>query len=167
MIYTEKKWNIAYDGSDEEKNQIVKKLTEELGISTLSAFALCNRGYTEAESAENFIRNDTVILHDPFLLPNMKRACEIIIDADDNRERIVIYGDYDADGVTATTLLYKYLKSKRADVYYYIPDRKTEGYGMNIGSVERLWREGTQLIITVDIGITAVTEIARARELGM
>ena len=167
MIYTEKKWNIAYDGSDEEKNQIVKKLTEELGISTLSAIALCNRGYTEAESAENFIRNDTVILHDPFLLPNMKRACEIIIDAVDNRERIVIYGDYDADGVTATTLLYKYLKSKRADVYYYIPDRKTEGYGMNIGSVERLWREGTQLIITVDNGITAVNEIARARELGM
>lgn len=167
MIYTEKKWNIAYDGSDEEKNQIVKQLTEDLGISTLSAIALCNRGYTDSESAESFIRNDTVILHDPFLLPNMKKACDIIIAAIENKEKIVIYGDYDADGVTATTLLYKYLRSKKADIDYYIPDRKTEGYGMNVGSVERLFREGKKLIITVDNGITAVNEIARARELGM
>ena len=167
MIYTDKKWNIAYDGSDEDKNQIVKQLTEDLGISTLSAIALCNRGYTDSESAESFIRNDTVILHDPFLLPNMKKACDIILDAITNREKIVIYGDYDADGVTATCLLYRYLSSKRADVHYYIPDRKTEGYGMNVGSVERLSREGTQLIITVDNGITAVNEIALAKDLGM
>ena len=167
MIYTEKKWNIAYDGSDEDKNQIVKRLTEELGISALSAIALCNRGYTNAEDAESFIRNDTVILHDPFLLPNMKKACDIIINAVDSKEKIVIYGDYDADGVTATTLLYKYFKSKNADIHYYIPDRKTEGYGMNIASVERLWREGAQLIVTVDNGITAINEIARAKELGM
>ena len=111
MIYSEKKWNIIFDGSNEKNKGIVESLKRELGISSLAAIALCNRGYEDAASAESFIRSDTVILHDSFLLPNMDKACEIIVGAIDRKEKTVIYGDYDADGVTATCLLYKYLHS--------------------------------------------------------
>ncbi len=156
-----------YDPSDENKNRIIDELRCGLSLSRLSAIALMNRGYESVPEAESFIKNETVLLHDPFLLPDMEKAAETILSFVDSREPITVYGDYDADGVTATTVLYMYLTSLRANVNYYIPDRRTEGYGMNIGSVERIAAAGTKLIITVDNGVTAVDEIGRAKELGV
>jgi len=161
----EKKWNIA--SLTEEQTAIAKELSEKLDLPRLAGIALVNRGYLDETSALEFIKNDTIILNDPFLLPDMEEACEIIIDSMRNGERICVYGDYDVDGVTATSLVYSYLKDKGADITHYIPDRKTEGYGMNMTSVERIAADGVKLIITVDNGITAVDEIAYARGMGL
>ncbi len=167
MNINEKHWRVLLDPQDGEKSIIIEKLMAELSISRLAATALLNRGYKTAEEAESFIRNETVLLHDPFLLPDMERAAELILSAVEKKDKITVYGDYDADGVTATCILYSYLVSKGADAEYYIPDRKTEGYGMNLGSVRRIYDSGSRLIVTVDNGITAVDEIKLARELGM
>lgn len=106
-------------------------------------------------------------LSDPFLLKDMDKAVERINEAIENMEKIAVYGDYDADGITSTAMLYSYLYTRGADVVYYIPQREGEGYGMNIGAVEYLASEGVSLIITVDNGISSVKEVARAAELGV
>ncbi len=163
----EKLWRVAFDPENSEKIDIVRCLSEGLSISKAAAVVLLNRGYETAEDAESFIKNETVILHDPFLLPDMGKGAAILVDAIDKKKKITVYGDYDADGVTSTALMCKYFKSKGADISYYIPDRKTEGYGMNIGSVEKLFADGTEVILTVDNGITALDERKHAKELGM
>lgn len=106
-------------------------------------------------------------LSDPFLLKDMAAAAERINRAIDEMEKIAVYGDYDADGITSTAMVYSYLETRGADVIYYIPQREGEGYGMNIGAVEYLAAQGVSLIITVDNGISSVQEVARAAELGM
>jgi len=151
----------------EDKEAIVRELSEKLEIPRLAAVALVNRGYYDEKSVTDYVRNGEILLHDPFLLTDMDKACDIVIGAIKNKDKICVYGDYDVDGVTATALVYSYLKDKGADVVYYIPDRKTEGYGMNMGSVEKIASDGVSLIVTVDNGITAVDEIAYAKELGM
>lgn len=147
--------------------RLAEELQKKLEIPRIAAVSLVNRGYLDEKSALEYIRNDTVLIHDPFMLPDMEKACDTVIDSLDKNEKICVYGDYDVDGVTATALVYSYLKSKGADVMYYIPDRKTEGYGMNTVSVEKIASLGVQLIITVDNGITAVDEIAYARSMGI
>ncbi|MBQ2667874.1 MAG: single-stranded-DNA-specific exonuclease RecJ [Clostridia bacterium] len=106
-------------------------------------------------------------LSDPFLLKDMDRAAERITRAIDDMERIAVYGDYDADGITSTAMVYSYLETRGADVLYYIPQREGEGYGMNIGAVEHLASLGVTLIITVDNGISSIREVERAAELGV
>lgn len=106
-------------------------------------------------------------LSDPFLLKDMDKAAARITRAVDNMEKIAVYGDYDADGVTSTAMLYSYLETRGADVIFYIPQREGEGYGMNIGAVEYLKEQGVSLIVTVDNGISSVQEVARANELGI
>lgn len=106
-------------------------------------------------------------LSDPFLLKDMDRAAERINRAIDEMEKIAVYGDYDADGITSTAMVYSYLETRGADVIYYIPQREGEGYGMNIGAVEYLASQGVTLIITVDNGISSVQEVARAAELNI
>ncbi len=106
-------------------------------------------------------------LSDPFLLKDMDKAVERINRAIESMEKIAVYGDYDADGITSTAMLYSYLETRGADVVYYIPQREGEGYGMNIGAVEYLAGEGVSLIITVDNGISSVKEVERAAELGV
>lgn len=97
----------------------------------------------------------------------MDKAAARITRAVDNMEKIAVYGDYDADGVTSTAMLYSYLETRGADVIFYIPQREGEGYGMNIGAVEYLKEQGVTLIVTVDNGISSVQEVARANELGI
>ena len=94
---------------------------------------------------------------------DMDKAAERIKKAVENKEKIVIYGDYDVDGITSTALLYDFLSSLGADVIYYIPDRKDEGYGINIMAVNKLMKEGMKLLITVDCGITAIGEVEFAK----
>lgn len=144
----------------------IKQLREECGLSRLSAQVLAARGCTSYREAADFLEpGDTI--SSPFELADMGRAAERIQQAIDYGERIVIYGDYDCDGVTATAILYTYLDMIGADVGFYIPERETEGYGLNRAALETLAAEGTQLIVTVDNGISAPDEVDFAKQHGM
>ena len=134
-------------------------LAAETGISTLLAGVLLNRGIDNREKVEEFLHPEKWDYHDPYLLPDMAAAVKRIRQAIDSREQIVVYGDYDADGITATTILLKCLKKMGAFVDYYIPNRFTEGYGINQEALEKLYNLGISLIITVDCGIKSLQEI--------
>ncbi len=137
-------------------------------LPELTVQLLNNRGITDQESVDRFINPDYgQDQHDPFLFRDMEKAVKRIAEALNNKERIVVYGDYDADGVCASAVLYLTLKKLGADVDVYIPHRDTEGYGLNMKAVEFLHKEKTNLIITVDCGISNATEVAKAVELGV
>lgn len=140
-------------------------IAENCGIEPFSAYLLCARGMTDEFEIESFLYDTDLI--DPFTLPDMEKACDRINRALEDGESITIFGDFDADGVTSTALLYSYLVSCGARVDYYVPDRAEEGYGMNIRAMDTLKQRGTKLIITVDNGISAIEEIAYAKTLGI
>lgn len=147
--------------------EAVQRISKELSVSIPTAKLLYNRGCTSTELAKRFIGKEEEQLYDPFLLKDMDKAASRIADAVSAEERIVIYGDYDVDGVTSVSSLYLYLKSYGADVSYHIPCRMTEGYGMSKAVIDKLREEGCELIVTVDTGITAVSEIAHAKSIGI
>lgn len=132
-------------------------------VPPVMAAILFNRGIKDGDSARVFMQKPLSAVHNPFLLPDMEKAVERIEEAIKNGEKIVVYGDYDVDGITSTVLLYSFLKSEGADVDYYIPDRASEGYGINIMAINRIARSGVKLMITVDCGITSVGEVEFAR----
>ncbi len=127
------------------------------------------RGLSDPEEIQRFTRPKLSHLHPPNLLPGIERAAERLVYAIRQRERIVIYGDYDVDGITATAILYHILKAVApdADLVCYVPHRLDEGYGLNSDAIRQLAREGARVIITVDCGITAVEPARVARELGV
>ncbi len=157
-------WTLLYDPSREQE---ALALAQELAISPLTARLLLNRGYTTPAEAELFLTSDERVWHDPMGMADMAPAVARTLRALERGERIVIYGDYDVDGVTSVTSLYLYLTALGAQVTCYIPNRMGEGYGMSVAAVEHLVAEGVDLIITVDTGITANAEIAHAAELGV
>jgi single-stranded-DNA-specific exonuclease len=159
-----KKWNIKGDSVD---SSLMQELSVALGISDVLSALIINRGYTTVEDASAFISKSAETLHDPFLLNDMEKGCKRILDAVKNGEKISIYGDYDVDGVTSVSILFMYLEGIGANVNYYIPSRKGEGYGVSEGAIRKLAEEGTQLVITVDTGVTANAEVEIARELGV
>ena len=124
------------------------------------------RGITTAQEIEDFLHNDTEI-EPPWDIKDMEKACVRVHEAIAQEELICVYGDYDADGVTSTALLYSYLEAVGAHVMYYIPSREAEGYGMNNAAVDTLHQKGVKLIITVDNGIAAINEIRYAKSLGI
>lgn len=136
------------------------------GVPFFLAMLMNIRGLDDAAHLREFL-GEGEPLSDPFLLKDMDKAAARITRAVDNMEKIAVYGDYDADGVTSTAMLYSYLETRGADVIFYIPQREGEGYGMNIGAVEHLKEQGVSLIVTVDNGISSVQEVARANELGI
>ena len=136
------------------------------GVPFFLAMLMNIRGLDDAAHLREFL-GEGEPLSDPFLLKDMDKAAARITRAVDNMEKIAVYGDYDADGVTSTAMLYSYLETRGADVIFYIPQREGEGYGMNIGAVEYLKEQGVSLIVTVDNGISSVQEVARANELGI
>ena len=136
------------------------------GVPFFLAMLMNIRGFDDAAHLREFL-GEGEPLSDPFLLKDMDKAAARITRAVDNMEKIAVYGDYDADGVTSTAMLYSYLETRGADVIFYIPQREGEGYGMNIGAVEYLKEQGVSLIVTVDNGISSVQEVARANELGI
>lgn len=140
-------------------------IAENCGVEPFAAFLLCSRGMTDEFEIESFLYDTDLI--DPYTLPDMEKAVERVNQALQNGERITVFGDYDCDGVTSTALLYSYLSSRGANVDYYIPDRSGEGYGMNLGAIDQLKSRGTNVIITVDNGISAIEEIAYAKALGI
>ncbi len=166
MYYTKlNKWIVSDLSS--RNPEAVMRISEELGVSIPTAKLLFNRGCNSPEEAHSFIGKKEEQLYDPFLMTDMEIAASRIRDAVLAEERIIIYGDYDVDGVTSVASLYLYLKSYGADVGYHIPCRMTEGYGMSSAVIDKLAEEGCELIITVDTGITAVEEISHAKSLGI
>lgn len=141
-------------------------LAEESGLPPFLSLLLAARGITTAEEAEQFLGCGE-LTDDPFAFADMDAAVYRIQQALDNNEKMMVFGDYDADGVTATVLLYSYLREKGADVDFRLPRRDGEGYGLHRSELEEIAATGTSLIITVDNGITAVEEAASARSLGM
>lgn len=142
-------------------------MASKLEIPPLLAMMLDIRGITKEEDVINFLQENKDF-SDPFLMKDMDKAVERITTAVENGEKICIYGDYDADGVTSTSLLYSYLRdSLGADVMFYIPTRTGEGYGMNKSAIDKIHSQGITLIITVDNGISAREEIDYANTLGI
>lgn len=145
---------------------LAAELSEECDVDAFVALIAAGRGYTDPADLEEFLTEE-VILEDPYLLADIEKAAEIINEAVWAEEKIAVFGDYDVDGVTATALMFSYLKNRGARVSYFIPDRQQDGYGISMSAIERLKNEGTDLIITVDNGIAAVSEAEYARDLGM
>lgn len=137
--------------------------SQELNISKITAQLLSNRGIDSAKSAGEFIACSLSSCHDPFLMKGMSRAVERIKSAILGKEKILVYGDYDVDGMTSVTVLCTALKNLGADVETYIPNRLEEGYGLNISAIKKAERDGVSLIVTVDCGIGSFAEIEHAR----
>lgn len=144
-----------------------RRLAEELRIPPVLAQLLANRGMTEVAAARSFLGGSLNDLHEPASLPGVAEAAELLHAAVQAGRSIRVYGDYDVDGITGATLLWRCLKLAGAKVEYYVPERLEEGYGLNRGALERFKEEGADVVVTVDCGITAVAEAERARELGL
>lgn len=145
----------------------LKYLTEKFKISAETAKVLAGRGLKDMMQIESFLKPSFSDLHSPWLLKDMEVGVSIIAAAIANKERIIVFGDYDADGVMSTAILYKALKYCGALVHYYIPDRISEGYGMSTEAIEKLARGGANTIISCDNGIAAFEQVKRAKELGI
>ncbi len=157
-----KKWLLR-----EFDKQRVVEMSKRFHISPLTAIILYNRGIQEDEAIDRFLSKDLSVLHDPYLLQDMEKAASRIRQAQENKEKITIYGDYDVDGITSIAILYKHLREMGIEVDYYVPDRMQEGYGINRDALDKIREGGTSLIITVDTGITAVEESEYAKEIGL
>lgn len=145
----------------------INMLAENLGITPLLASLLVNRGLNSPDEAREFLFDRGLTFHDPFLLTGMDRAVNRIREAILDGEPILIFGDYDADGVTSTAIMMVTLQELGANVDFYIPNRFTEGYGPNEGAFRHAAESGIRLIITVDTGIAALSEAKLAKELGV
>ncbi len=148
-----------------DKAQVIS-LVEKYQLPSVLAMLFQVRGFTQSEQIDDLLGR-TEIPTDPFEIKDMDKAADRIMRAIENFEKIAIFGDYDADGVTSTAILYTYLEQNGANVIWYIPKREGEGYGMNIQAVDFLKSQGVELIVTVDNGISSVNEIAYAKELGI
>lgn len=134
--------------------QIVEQLSQELGINPVIARLLAERGITTPEEAHSFIQLSMQAVHDPHQLHDMDKAVERIQEAVAAGEQITVYGDYDADGITSTALMYEVLQDVGANVNYYVPNRFRDGYGPNAEAYQKIIDQGTKLIITVDNGVS-------------
>jgi single-stranded-DNA-specific exonuclease len=143
------------------------EIASKLKISHLLAQVLINRGIIDITSAKNFLQPQIAALGDPSLLPDIEKASIRINEAVRKKEKIVIYGDYDVDGLSATALMYRCLKLVGAQVSYYIPERLEEGYGLNTDAIKKLKEGGADVILTVDCGINACREADVARAFGI
>lgn len=157
-----KKWE-CYE-VDENR---VNKLINEYKISRLLAKIIVNRNIDVSENMSQFLEPTRNDFHDPFLMPDMEKAVARILKAIENKEKIIIYGDYDADGITSITVLKKFLMEREIQVGSYIPNRLDEGYGLNKDALTSISREGYKLMITVDCGISGIDEIDYANSLGI
>lgn len=157
-----RRWNIK-----KQNEHLVETLCRELNCTHFFARILINRGFLTVEDARAFLDSNRSDLLDPFLFNGMDQVVARIEKAIRNSERITVYGDYDVDGITATALLYGVLKELGGIVDFFIPSRFTDGYGVNTSAIQSIAERGTQLIITVDTGITAVDEVEEAKRLGV
>jgi single-stranded-DNA-specific exonuclease len=145
---------------------IVRRLSQALEVSEVTASVLARRGYSDPGEAAKFL-DSAGELHDPFLFPQMQAVCDRLRRAISQDEKICIHGDYDVDGITSTALLVDILRGLGANVVYHLPNRFTEGYGIATTAVEKIASDGAQLLVAVDCGIGAREQLSRAAELGL
>ena len=157
-----KKWCLA-----EPSAETVSRLESGLHLPTAVAVLLVNRGVTSLESAREFLEADFSHLHDPFLMMDMRKAVERVIQALDKKEAITVFCDYDVDGVTSAAFLTHFFRDLNCPVEAYLPERQLEGYGLNPDAVRKIRERGAGLMITADCGITGVKEVALANEIGL
>ena len=157
-----KKWQI-YE-TDENK---IEEISKKYNLNKLLSTILVNRNIIDEEIIKKFLEPTRNDFYDPFLIKDMEKAVERIIKAIQNKERVTIYGDYDVDGITSITVLKSFLKDRGLDTSIYIPNRLNEGYGLNNLAIEKIAKNGCDLMITVDCGITANTEIEYANSFGI
>ena len=160
----EKIWNYKNKALSKEE---IEEFSKACGIGPALSVILLNRGIKTPKAVNSYMKKSLEDIHNPFMLDGMEEAADRILSAIEKKEKIVIYGDYDVDGITATATVYKFLKSQGAEVSYYIPDRFSEGYGLNILAINKMARDGAKLMITVDCGITAVGEVEFAKTQGL
>ncbi|MDQ6418594.1 single-stranded-DNA-specific exonuclease RecJ [Paenibacillus sp. LHD-117] len=165
MITRKTRWQLAeWNETSEAK---ARRLCEELGVPPLVGRLLVQRGYADSESASRFLHGNSDHLHDPYLLHGMDAAVKRIREARERGEKVRIYGDYDADGVSSTSLLCHVFRAVGLIYDYYIPHRALEGYGLNKGAIKLAADEGVTLIVTVDTGISAYEEVEYAKSCGI
>ena len=154
-------WNIC-----EFNKKEILKYSKEWGFPAITSSILYSRGFRTEEDIEDFVRGN-IIRENPFNITDMDKLVNRVKKAIENKEKICVYGDYDADGVTSTALIYLFLKSKYADVCYYVPERDRDGYGLNVNAIDFIKNLGVKLIFTVDNGVTAIKEVEYANKLGI
>jgi single-stranded-DNA-specific exonuclease len=159
----EKRWVIK----ELPDNEVVERLSKELNINRRLAALLAQRGITSYDEAKKFFRPSLKDLHDPFLMEDMDKAVDRILQAVDRGEKIMVYGDYDVDGTTAVSIVYNFLKHFHKKVEFYIPDRYKEGYGISYKGIDTAVEHGVKLMITLDCGIKAVEKVKYAKEKGL
>lgn len=160
----EKRWVVKPQGNPEA----VAAMAAATGISPVLANLLVQRGIDTLEKAKKFFNPQLSDLHDPFLMKDMDKAVERVEQAVRNREKIMVYGDYDVDGTTAVALVYKFLRQiGHKDLLFYIPDRYTEGYGISTKGIDHAARKGATLIIALDCGIKAIEKVDYAKRKGV
>ena len=159
------KWN--YQPPTEQEKQEAEALSQETGLNPVTCRLLTGRGIKTAAEAKRFFRPSLTELHDPFLLDGMEAAVARINKALGRKERILVYGDYDVDGTTAVSLVYRFLGQFTTNIDYYIPNRYNDGYGVSFKGIEYAQETGVKLVIVLDCGVKAVNEIAYAKELGI
>lgn len=145
------------------KNEDIQAFAKQFNLPYEMAVLLLLRGVSDGDAINAYIGKSLDGIHNPFLFNDMEIACRRITRAISDKEKITVYGDYDVDGITSVTVLTDFLASVGADVDYYIPDRFSEGYGLNILALNRLARGGTKLLITVDCGISSIGEVEFAK----
>ena len=159
------KWN--FQTPTEEELHKRDRLASQLGLSPVVCLLLVQRGLTTVEEVKKFFKPSLNDLHDPFLMPDMEKAVKRLNKALGNKEKILIYGDYDVDGTTAVSLVYKYLRPYSSALDYYIPDRYDEGYGISYKGINYARENGITLVISLDCGIKAIEKIEYAKQLGI
>ncbi|MPL88346.1 Single-stranded-DNA-specific exonuclease RecJ [bioreactor metagenome] len=159
------KWN--FQKPTEKENRISKELADKLAISPVICQLLVKRGITTEKEANKFFKPSLNDLHDPFLMPDMDKAVKRLNKALGEREKILVYGDYDVDGTTAVSLVYKFLRPYTTLLDYYIPDRYDEGYGISYKGIDYAANNDVKLIISLDCGIKAIEKIEYAKQKGI
>lgn len=160
-IGQQRRWIVA------PPHEAARGLADRLRTSTLIAQILLNRGISDPDDGRNFLSPTLKLLHEPELIPGVPRAADRIARAIRDKEKIVIYGDYDVDGITATTILWHAIRLLGGVADYYIPHRIEEGYGLNAAAIAQICDAGAKLIVTVDCGVTAIAPAQAARERGV
>ncbi|MCC8096084.1 MAG: single-stranded-DNA-specific exonuclease RecJ [Tannerellaceae bacterium] len=159
------RWNFRTPTTEELHKR--DELVAALGITPIVCLLLVQRGITSVEEVKKFFKPNLNDLHDPFLMPDMDKAVKRLNKALGNKEKILVYGDYDADGTTAVSLVYKYLRPYSSSLDYYIPDRYDEGYGISYKGIDYAAENDVKLIISLDCGIKAIEKIEYAKQKGI
>ncbi|MEK9628229.1 MAG: single-stranded-DNA-specific exonuclease RecJ [Nitrospinota bacterium] len=162
LSFLKKKWCLTEVAPEQALG-----LAKELDVPQAVAVLLLNRGISTAEEARIFLQADLSLLHDPFLMEGMDQAVDRVIRAINQKESIIVFCDYDVDGVTSAAFLTHFFRDLNCSVDAYLPERQAEGYGLNEDAIHKIYKRGARLMITADCGITGVKEVALANELGL